>query len=78
MIATFMGGDANATGIQQAREIHEASMMRRFLGVRQRAGAKTPAGTTESGVKAMTGAGSVDGKLLSSTLQCHLQWIKVC
>jgi hypothetical protein len=64
-IAAFMGGDANATDVKQAREIHFASMKRRSLVARQRGGGtKTPAGTKETGVKALTGAGSVDGKSL--------------
>jgi hypothetical protein len=64
MIATFMGGDANATDVKQARELHEANMERRSLGVRQRGGVKTPAGTVETGVKALSGAGASDGKLI--------------
>ena len=57
-----MGGDANATDVKQAREVHYASMKRRALGARQRGGGtKTPPGTKETGVKAMSGAGAAEG-----------------
>lgn len=63
MIAIFMGGDANATDTKQARDIHIAQWEKRSLVARQRGGGKkTPAGTKETGVKAMAGAGASSGK----------------
>ncbi|TVY75747.1 hypothetical protein LSUE1_G007620 [Lachnellula suecica] len=62
MISAFMGGDANTTSAKAAREVHEAMMMKRSLGVRQASGGvKTPKGTTETGVKAATGMGASAG-----------------
>lgn len=62
MISMFMGGNANATDVKAAREIHLASMHRRSLVVRAAdGGAKTPKGTSETGVKAATGAGATSG-----------------
>lgn len=62
MIAAFMGGNANSSSVQAAREIHAASMARRALVARAAdGGAKTPQGTVETGVKAATGAGASSG-----------------
>jgi len=62
MISAFMGGNANSTEAVAAREIHAANVMRRSLGERAaNGGTKTPAGTTETGVKAATGAGASSG-----------------
>ena len=58
-----MGGNANSTSAVAAREVHESMMARRFLGKRAAAsgGTPTPAGTTETGVKAAEGAGAAQG-----------------
>ncbi|KAF7874073.1 hypothetical protein EAF04_002745 [Stromatinia cepivora] len=62
MISMFMGGNANSTAAIAAREIHAASMHRRSLVVRAaNGGAKTPKGTSETGVKAAEGAGTTSG-----------------
>ncbi|KAF7918195.1 uncharacterized protein EAE98_009807 [Botrytis deweyae] len=62
MISMFMGGNANSTAAVAAREIHAASMLRRSLVVRAAdGGAKTPSGTSETGVKAAMGAGATSG-----------------
>jgi hypothetical protein len=62
MVALFMGGDANTTEAKAARELHEANLMRRSLAVRAASGGtKTPAGTTETGVKAATGLAATQG-----------------
>ncbi|TVY93225.1 hypothetical protein LAWI1_G001999 [Lachnellula willkommii] len=62
MISAFMGGDANSTSAKAAREIHSAMMQRRSLGVRAASGGvKTAKGTSETGVKAATGAGASSG-----------------
>jgi hypothetical protein len=63
MVSLFMGGNANSSSTIAAREIHEQMMARRFLGKRAAAsgGTQTPAGTTETGVKASAGAGAVSG-----------------
>lgn len=68
MVSLFMGGDANATDVKQAREIHAAQWAKRSLQVRQRnGGQKTPAGTKETGVKAAAGGGASAGQLILST-----------
>ncbi|RAL58619.1 hypothetical protein DID88_003539 [Monilinia fructigena] len=62
MISMFMGGNANSTSAKAAREIHAANMARRSLVVRAAdGGAKTPKGTSETGVKAAEGAGATSG-----------------
>ncbi|KAA8565281.1 hypothetical protein MFRU_045g00090 [Monilinia fructicola] len=62
MISMFMGGNANSTSAKAAREIHAANMARRSLVVRAAdGGAKTPKGTSETGVKAAQGAGATSG-----------------
>ncbi|PQE25653.1 hypothetical protein CJF30_00000369 [Rutstroemia sp. NJR-2017a BBW] len=62
MVSLFMGGNANSTSAKAAREIHAANMARRALVVRAAGGgAKTPAGTSETGVKAAEGAGAAAG-----------------
>ncbi|TVY33182.1 hypothetical protein LSUB1_G007502 [Lachnellula subtilissima] len=62
MIAAFMGGNANTTAAKAAREVHDAMMQRRSLGVRAASGGvKTPSGTKETAVKAATGAGATSG-----------------
>lgn len=62
MVSLFMGGNANSTGVAEAREIHQANVMRRSLGERAaNGGTKTPAGTKETAVKAATGVGATSG-----------------
>jgi hypothetical protein len=62
MVALFMGGNANSTSAVAAREAHAQMMARRSLGERAASGGtKTPAGTTETGVKAAEGAGATSG-----------------
>lgn len=62
MISMFMGGNASASDVKAAREIHLASMHRRSLVVRAAdGGAKTPKDSVETGVKAATGAGAKSG-----------------
>lgn len=57
-----MGGDTNSTEAVAAREIHAAMLAHRSLAVRAAdGGTKTPAGTTESAVKAATGQGATQG-----------------
>lgn len=57
-----MGGNANTTEAKAARELHEANLLRRSLAVRaSNGGTKTPAGTTETAVKASTGQGATSG-----------------
>jgi len=62
MVSLFMGGNANTTEAKAARELHEANLLRRSLAVRaSNGGTKTPAGTTETAVKASTGQGATSG-----------------
>ncbi|APA16153.1 hypothetical protein sscle_16g109230 [Sclerotinia sclerotiorum 1980 UF-70] len=62
MISMFMGGNANSTSAIEARKVHAANMHRRSLVVRAaNGGAKTPKGTSETGVKAAEGAGAASG-----------------
>ena len=57
-----MGGDANSTETVAAREVHAANLLRRSFAVRAaNGGAKTPAGTKETAVKAAAGAGASSG-----------------
>ena len=62
MVALFIGGNANSTAAVAAREVHAENIMRRSLAVRAASGGtKTPAGTTETAVKASTGQGAIAG-----------------
>lgn len=62
MISAFMGSTGNVTEAKAARDIHAANVLRRSLGERAaNGGTKTPKGTTETGVKAATGAGAASG-----------------
>lgn len=63
MISAFMNGAAgNTSTVKAAREFHESK--RAVLAARASSsgsGTKTPSGTTETGVKAATGAGATSG-----------------
>ncbi|PVH89075.1 hypothetical protein DL98DRAFT_508223 [Cadophora sp. DSE1049] len=62
MVSLFMGDGANSTDTVAAREVHTANVLRRSLGERAaNGGTKTPKGTSETGVKAATGAGASSG-----------------
>ncbi|TAQ87821.1 hypothetical protein B7494_g3845 [Chlorociboria aeruginascens] len=62
VISAFMGGNANSTAAQAAREIHAENVMRRSFVVRAASGGtKTPKGTTEAAVAASAGVGATSG-----------------
>ncbi|KAJ9156162.1 Cell surface protein [Pleurostoma richardsiae] len=62
MVSLFMdGASGNTSDVKMARELHASILAARSLLARQNGGSKTPKGTSETGVKAATGAAASSG-----------------